>query len=78
MKIVDKNIETTVFKEIKVGEVFKATDYVYYLKIENVPYVDDEYDEPSNYNAVKLSNGRVADFADYATVYPVDSELIIK
>lgn len=77
MKIVDKKENTTLFKNVDIGEVFKLNDdsstYVY-IKIESIA---DEFG--TEYNAVCLNDGELLGFGDEREVftYP-SSELIIK
>ena len=77
MKIIDKKENTTLFKNVDIGEVFKLNDdsstYTY-IKTNSI---NDEFG--TEYNAVCLNDGELLGFGDEREVftYPY-SELIIK
>ena len=76
MKIVNENTKESIyFEDIKIGEVFKY-DKCYYMKIQDIPYMDDG--EESYYNAINLVNGDAIEFAGYIIIEPLNAELIIK
>jgi len=60
------------FAEVEVGEVFVFDEEVY-MKI-----INSEYDENTEYNAVKMSSGILDAFGDCIEVQEVKAELKIK
>ena len=78
MKIVDKKENTTLFKNVDIGEVFKISDdSSTYAYIKTTSITDN--DDGSEYNAVCLNDGELMSFGDERKVftYPY-SEVIIK
>lgn len=76
MKIIDKKENTTLFKNVDIGEVFKMNDSNIYSYMKTIS-ISDEFDK--KYNAVCLNDGELLSFDDERKVftYPY-SELIIK
>ena len=78
MKIIDKKENTTFFKNVELGEVFKINDdSSTYAYIKTTQIIDS--DDGSEYNAVCLNDGDLLRFSseDRVFTYPY-SELIIK
>jgi hypothetical protein len=76
MKIIDKKENTTLFKNVDIGEVFKIDDSSTYTYMKIIP-VSDKFDK--KYDAVCLNDGDLRIFSDDRQVftYPY-TELIIK
>jgi hypothetical protein len=76
MKIIDKKENTTLFKNVDIGEVFKIDDDSSYTYMKII-LINDEFNK--EYNAVCLNDGDLLSFGDERKVftYPY-SELIIK
>jgi hypothetical protein len=76
MKIIDKKENTTLFKNVDIGEVFKIDDSSTYTYMKIIP-VSDKFNK--KYDAVCLNDGDLRIFSDDRQVftYPY-TELIIK
>lgn len=77
MRIVDKKENTTLFKNVDIGEVFKMSDDITSYTYMKIISISDEFDK--EYNAVCLNDGDLLSFGDERQVftYP-SSELVIK
>lgn len=77
MRIVNKKENTTLFKNVDIGEVFKMSDDITSYTYMKIISISDEFDK--EYNAVCLNDGDLLSFGDERQVftYP-SSELVIK
>ena len=74
MKIVNKTIESTKFRQLNNGDVFQvANDPKFYMKTETVMTFEGE-----DLNTVCLNTARLYSLGDNLDTFPVDCELIIK